>query len=88
MKHIGLFRALADERVDDVTITIHAPIPTQPPIELRDHDAYFRALYRSEGNLLADTLWNALPGGSLDALIVALLERRASLLQGRIGGAS
>lgn len=40
-----------------------------------------RQLYREQGGTLADALWAALPGGSLDVLLARLLERRASLFR-------
>jgi hypothetical protein len=36
--------------------------------------------YKIEGKRLADVLCTTLPGGTLDALLRELLERRASLL--------
>lgn len=39
------------------------------------------ALYRAEGRVLADALEKNLPGGTLHALLVELLERKASLLR-------
>lgn len=47
-------------------------------------DAYkagrLAAHYRSEGRTLAEALWQHLPGGTIDQLLIALLEHRASLL--------
>lgn len=40
-----------------------------------------RQLYTEQGQILADALWSALPGGTLDVLIARLLERRASLFR-------
>ena len=40
-----------------------------------------RQLYNLQGNILAEALWAALPGGTLDVLIARLLERRASLFR-------
>ena len=40
-----------------------------------------REVYHEQGQILADALWSALPGGTLDILIARLLERRASLFR-------
>lgn len=40
-----------------------------------------RQFYQDQGELLADALWAALPGGTLDVLLAQLLERRASLFR-------
>lgn len=40
-----------------------------------------RVFYNQQGAILADALWSALPGGTLDVVIARLLERRASLFR-------
>jgi hypothetical protein len=37
--------------------------------------------YARDAGRLADALWDALPGGTIDRLIVELMERRASLFR-------
>ena len=37
-------------------------------------------LFQSQGRILAEALFGALPGGTIDALLREMLERRASLL--------
>lgn len=44
-----------------------------------------QATYADQGRLLADALYGSLPGGTLDALLAELLERRASMLRVRFG---
>lgn len=39
------------------------------------------ARFASEGAALAEAIWASCPGGTIDALIAALLVRRASLLR-------
>lgn len=39
------------------------------------------ARFASEGAALAEAIWSSCPGGTVDALIAALLVRRASLLR-------
>lgn len=40
-----------------------------------------RTFYNEQGTILAEALWAALPGGTLDVLLARLLERRASLFR-------
>jgi len=39
-----------------------------------------RSLFKKQGELLAASLWMSLPGGTVDALIIALLTRKHSSL--------
>lgn len=39
-----------------------------------------RRIYQNQGQVLAGCLFCALPGGTIDALLVELMSRRASLL--------
>lgn len=38
-------------------------------------------VYATDGQQVADLLWDSLPGGTIDALIIALMQRRASLMR-------
>jgi hypothetical protein len=40
-----------------------------------------QALYATQGRVLADALYDSLPGGTLDELLAELLQRRASLFR-------
>ena len=40
-----------------------------------------REFYAEEGKRLADVLFESLPGGTLDALLCEMMQRRASLLK-------
>lgn len=78
MRHVEIHRAegvLREDCVDEVTISIRHPIP-----DLAD-SAKARAFYASEGAALAEAIWASCPGGTIDALIAALLARRASLFR-------
>ena len=77
MRTVNVFRAqgvLAEDCVEQVTINIHQEMPDVAADRSR---AYFA----SEGAALAEAIWAACPGGTIDALIQALLVRRASLLR-------
>lgn len=39
------------------------------------------ARFASEGSALAEAIWSSCPGGTIDALIAALLTRRSTLLR-------
>jgi hypothetical protein len=69
-----------DDPPRDVTIVIHHPMPERYNIQ----DA--RAFFASEAAALANALWNSLPGGTVDALLVALLDRQRSVLVITRGG--
>jgi hypothetical protein len=79
VKVVNIFRAqgvLDEDEVRRVTIHIHEPMPDV------DHDAVrSRAFFISEAAALASAIWSSCPGGTVDALIHALLVRRASLLR-------
>lgn len=38
------------------------------------------ALFKRQGKKLSDALFDSLPGGTIDALLVELLQRKASML--------
>lgn len=59
--------------VESLTITFE----TEPPDRMEVFEA--AELYEREASLLAESLWNVLPGGTMDRLIGKLFERRASL---------
>lgn len=78
---VAIYRAegIRDESVHPVTIVIEATVPT------KGSPAEQAALYASEGAALAEAIWGACPGGTVDALIAALLARRASMFRVSFG---
>ena len=58
-----------------------------PPIEGHDPGVFERAqaLYADQGRQVAQALYDSLPGGTMDALLAELLERRASLFRVSFG---
>jgi len=58
-----------------VRITINDIVPDHVDLKTA------RAFYRAEATILADALYKALPGGTIDALLVELLDRAASRLR-------
>lgn len=62
-----------------MTIYITEPIPEIP--NRADWADRARAMFAADGATLAEAIWTACPGGTVDALIVALLTKRASLLR-------
>ncbi len=80
MKTVHVFRAeptRPDKPVKPVTIVIAGE---QPPSDLWTADAQ-RYELANDAEAIADALFDALPGATLDALLVRMLERKASSLR-------
>lgn len=60
-----------DEHVPDLEVYVTRKLPPECDPEV----------YRADAEALARHLWYALPGGTVDRLIVELMERRASLFR-------
>lgn len=73
MREVDIFRADGTD-VEPTTIRIHHEAPPLP------YDGAY-ARFTAEGAALAEAIWTSCPGGTVDALIAALLARRASLLR-------
>ena len=73
MKNIILFKAEGQE-IANANISITASIPDKGLAELQE-------LFASEAKLLSDILWESLPSGTIDHLLVNLMERKASYLK-------
>jgi hypothetical protein len=78
MKTTNIFKAqrtvLYGDPVSSHAINIEQPMP--------DFDSMdeARAVYAKEGKEIADALFSSLPGGTLDALLIEMLDRKRSLL--------
>ena len=81
MKKIRMYTAspLGETGVEGVTIVLDLAVP-----ELGSLDEA-RSLYESQATLLAVALTDSLPQGTLDRLLICLMERCASLYRGRAG---
>lgn len=81
MKTIELHTAspLGKTDVKRVRILICEVVPDLPSLDAA------RSLYDAEASLLAAALTDSLPQGTLDRLLIALMERCASLYRGRAG---
>lgn len=79
---VSLYRARGTS-TQPVTIHIHTELPDLG--QALDADGH-RQRFISEAAALATALWESLPGGTVDQLIVALMQRRASLLVVPLGG--
>lgn len=62
-----------DEHVPDAKICISEGLPASPTA--------VEGIYCADGEAIANRLWDSLPGGTIDRLIIRLLERRATLLR-------
>lgn len=70
---------IKSEPVEDLQINIQGEMPAAGTLKAQAE------LYNEQGEFLARCLWNSLPGGTLDALIGALLKKRASLFRVTFG---
>jgi hypothetical protein len=77
MRDVHIYRADGEE-AQPVTIHIERRVPA---INHPDAARVGYARFASEGAALAEAIWSACPGGTVDALIAALLTRRASLFR-------
>lgn len=66
-------RTLEDRPVNDLFIRVSETIPSFPEL------SQSAKAFALDGKLLADALFDSLPGGTMDSLIAELLKRRASL---------
>jgi len=70
---------LGKTEVEGRTIIIDRPTPEFPSLEVA------RISYETQAAILAQALTDSLPQGTLDRLLIALMERCASLYRGRAG---
>lgn len=71
---------IGDRVAPKVTIRISSEFPKS------DRPCHAVELFAEEGQTLEQALWESLPGGTIDALIAALLTRRASRFVVAFGG--
>lgn len=62
------------EPIPDLLIHVHVALPTADGSQAE-------LAYARDAARLAGALWDALPGGTIDRLIVELMDRRASLFR-------
>lgn len=67
--------AIGAKHVPTLAIYAHAEVPETLSLDES------RALYLEEGRQIAEALFQHLPGGVVDQILIQLLERRASLLR-------
>ncbi len=81
--HVHRADATRDEPVQPVTIAIDLE---QPPYGAgwTDYARDAKALFTADATKIADALRDALPGGTLDALVAELMTRRAVLFRVRL----
>ena len=76
--HVFCAQPLGDEVASDTTIRIHVEVP-EMGIE-RGWEQAYRDMYRRQATKLKEALVGSLPGGTVDALLVALLDHKRCLL--------
>lgn len=79
MREVHIYRADGED-TEPVTIRIERRLPKIPDVGT-DYARKASARFASEGAALAEAIWSSCPGGTMDALIAALLARRASLFR-------
>jgi hypothetical protein len=80
-REIHVYRADGEE-AQPVVIRVEQPMPAiQYDLPVGEFTQRASARFASEGAALAEAIWSSCPGGTVDALIAALLTRRASLLR-------
>jgi hypothetical protein len=80
---VTVYRAspIRDEQVPDLVLTTGlGHVPDSPDTKW---EAHHRRIHKATGKRIADALFKTLPGGTVDALLVQLLKRRASLFSVR-----
>lgn len=93
MEEALVAQALDDRRVSLLRAgSVGQIVPPRLTIEVHEqiHDVgsleEARVLHSRQGTALADAILASLPGGTVDALLVELMRRRASLLSVPLGG--
>jgi hypothetical protein len=77
---LSIFKALPTvEPVEDLTVSIVEPIPELPKSSYPGWTNLCAQRFEQQGQALADALVHHLPGGTVDQLLHALLQHRASL---------
>lgn len=67
----------------ELRLTADEELPHSPPDEDFPLDQWIlnqRASFEAQAKLVADALFASLPGGTIDALLVEMLDRKRSLL--------
>jgi len=62
----------------DALISISCPIPAMPA---NGKLGEYHKFYAAEAKQLADVLFKALPGGTIDQLLIEMMQRKASLFR-------
>lgn len=70
---------LGDQEVPTTVITFEDCVPHHNTLEAMARE------YEEQGKALADTLFEILPGGTVDALLRHMMEKRASLFRVHFG---
>lgn len=76
MSTLKIYKAqgIGDRRVEALAIVAEEEIPN-----INDLEKSWR-VYANQAKCIADAIFKALPGGTVDALLVEMLTRKASLL--------
>ena len=80
---ISVYKAegVSGQEIPNLHIVATEVIPSFSGTDAEGRTAFFRAIYRFQANELAIALRACLPGGTIDELLIALLDAKASSLR-------
>ena len=72
---VSLYKARrVTEDISDITIDISEPMPNHLSTDL------IRLMFEADAKDLADAIFTSLPSGTIDCLLIEMLERKRSML--------
>jgi len=87
MKEIKIYKAqpIEDKKAESINIIIDKEIPNIEDMALDGRFSYnvARKIYKNQGEMIGNALYNSLPGGTIDELLIFLLEKKASFFKVR-----
>jgi hypothetical protein len=72
---------IGDQVIPDLDIRATDTLPEQPFFPSSTWEKHWRDIYAAQAGAIADALYASLPGGTLDALLVEMLDRKRSILK-------
>lgn len=83
MVEVKIFKAgqLGSKEIESLTIAMDESMDSETVSQM--NSAQLREFYDAQGEILCDTLFSTLPGGTVDSLICSMMRKRASLFRVR-----
>ncbi len=76
---VAKFDPLHNKVAEDTVISITESLPEYRKGTIQDTLAY----YENQADMIADALFNSLPQGTFDRLLIKLMQRKTSLYRGK-----